>query len=134
MRLQLGRHRRGPPVSSHVRPRFAAECRQRRGDPMALNDLRTPDKWMAVVSAALLLVYFALALNALLSPSDDPQRGMADGFIILVAFLLLSMGGVLWFGVARKHPWVVRVVFALTVLPALSQIAQEMFLLVHRAR
>jgi hypothetical protein len=101
---------------------------------MGLNDLRTPDKWMAIVSAALLVVYFALALNALLSPSGDPQRGMADGFIILVALVLLSIGGVLWFGVTRKHPWVVRVVFVLTVFPALSQIAQEIFLVVHRWR
>jgi hypothetical protein len=80
---------------------------------------------MAIASAALLAVYFLLALNALFSPSDDPQRGMAVGFIILVALVLLSIGGVLWLGVARKRPWIVRTVFAITIFPALSQTAQE---------
>ena len=38
-----------------------------------------------------------------------------------------------WFGVARKHPWVIRTVFAITIFPVLSQTAQEIFLLLHRA-
>ena len=38
------------------------------------------------------------------------------------------------FGVARKHPWVIRTVFAITIFPVLSQTAQEIFLLVHRAQ
>jgi hypothetical protein len=101
---------------------------------MALNDLRTPDKWMAIVSALLLAGYFAFALYAMSSPSNDPQRGMAQGFIIFVAFVLLLLAGVLWFGVARNHPWAVRIVFAVSIFPALSQIAQEIFLVVHRGR
>ncbi len=101
---------------------------------MGFHDLRTPDKWMSTVSAVLLAGYFAFALYALSSPSNDPQRGMAQGFITLVALVLLSLGGALWFGVARKHPWVVRIVFAVTIFPALSQIAQEIFLLVHHGQ
>lgn len=92
---------------------------------MGVNDLRTPDKWMAIASALLLVGYFAFALYAMSSPSNDPQRGMAQGFIIFVALVLLLLAGVLWFGVARNHPWVVRIVFAVTIFPALSQIAQE---------
>jgi pimeloyl-ACP methyl ester carboxylesterase len=59
---------------------------------------------------------------------------MAQGFIILVGLVLLSLGGALWFGVARKHPWMVRTVFALSIFPVLSQTAQEIFLLVHRGQ
>lgn len=70
----------------------------------------------------------------LASPSDVPQQGMAQGFIILVALVLMSLGGALWFGVARRRPWLVRVVSVLVILPALSQIAQEIFLLVHRGQ
>ncbi len=87
---------------------------------------------MSLVSGVLLAGYFAVALHALFSPSSDPQRGMAEGFIILVAVILLLIGGALWFGVARRHPWVVRIVFVITVFPALSQVAQEIYLLTHR--
>jgi hypothetical protein len=99
-----------------------------------LNQLRAADKWMSIASAVLLVVYFALALYAGASPSNDPQRGMAQGFIILVSLLLLSIGGVLWFAVVRNHPWLLRTVFAFTVFPALSFIAQQIFLLAHRAQ
>ena len=103
-------------------------------DRMGFHDLRTPDKWMSIVSAVLLAGYFLFAMDALFSPSNDPQRGMAQGFIILVGLVLLSLAGALWFGVARKHPWMIRIVFALSVFPALSQTAQEIFLLVHRGQ
>lgn len=86
-----------------------------------------------MVSAVLLTGYFAFALSALFSPSNDPQQGMAQGFITLVALILLLFGGALWFGVARQHPWVVRMVFAITIFPALSQIAQEIYLLMRHA-
>jgi multisubunit Na+/H+ antiporter MnhB subunit len=101
---------------------------------MSFDDLRTPDKWMAIASALLLAGYFAFALYAMFSSSNDPQRGMAQGFIIFVAFVLLLLAGVLWFGIARNHPWVVRVVFAVAVFPAISQLAQEIFLFAHRGR
>jgi hypothetical protein len=104
------------------------------GGWMGFHDLRTPDRWMSIVSAVLLAGYFLFAMYALLSPSNDPQQGMAQGFIIFVGLVLLSLGGALWFGVARKHPWMVRTVFALSIFPALSQTAQEIFLLVHRGQ
>ena len=89
---------------------------------------------MSIASAVLLAAYFVFALYAGASPSNDPQRGIAQGFIIMVALLLFSVGGVLWFAVARNHPWLLRTVFALTVFPALSFVAQQIFLLVHRAQ
>ena len=98
---------------------------------MNLSELRTPDRWMAIASALLLAGYFAFALYAMASPSNDPQRGMAQGFIILVALVFLLLAGLLWFGVARNHPWVVRITFAVSVFPALSLIAQEIFLVVR---
>ena len=101
---------------------------------MGVNDLRAPDKWMAIASALLLVGYFAFALYAMSSPSNDPQRGMAQGFIIFVELVLLLLAGLLWFGVARKHPWIVRIVFVVAVFPAVSQLAQEIFLFVHRGR
>ena len=89
---------------------------------------------MGIASAVLLAAYFVFALYAGASPSSDPQQGMAQGFIILVAFLLLSVGGLLWFAVARNHPWLLRTVFVFTAFPALSFVAQQIFLLVHHAQ
>jgi hypothetical protein len=100
---------------------------------MGVQDLRKPDKWMCIASDVLLAGYFLFASYSLFSPSAyDPQQGMARGFIILVGLVLLSLGGALWFGVARNHPWVVRIVFGVSIFPALSQTAQEIFLFVHR--
>jgi hypothetical protein len=73
-------------------------------------------------------------VNARAGAPVNPQQAMAQGFIILVGLVLLSLGGALWFGVARKHPWMVRTVFALSIFPVLIQTAQEIFLLVHRGQ
>ena len=101
---------------------------------MAFNDLRSVDKGLSIGSAILLPVYVAFAVFALASPSDDPQQGMAHGFIILVALVLMSFGGALWFGVGRRRPWLVHVVSVLLMLQAVNLIAHEIFLLVHRGR
>lgn len=98
-----------------------------------LNQLRVADKWMSIATTLLLAAYFAVALYAGGSPSSDPQRGMAQGFIIFVAVLLVAVGGALWFAVVRNHPWLLRTIFALTVFPALSLMAQYIYLLAHRA-
>jgi len=89
---------------------------------------------MGAIAAVLLAAYFGLALFAGFSPSNDPQRGMAQGFIIFVALVLLMLAALLYLGIVRRRPWLIRSVFALTVVPALSLIAQETYLLVHRAR
>jgi len=100
----------------------------------ALNQLRTTDRWMSIASAVLLAIYFLVALYAGISPSNDPQRGMAQGFIIFAAVVLLAIGGLLWFAVARNHAWLLRTVFGFTVFPAISYTAQQVFLLIHRAQ
>ncbi len=87
---------------------------------------------MAVVSAILLAGYFAFVLYGLLSPSTDPQRAMAQGFLSFVAFILILLGVILWFGVAHDHPLLVRFVFGICILPALSPIARLIYLIVHR--
>jgi len=89
---------------------------------------------MSIATVILLVGYFALAVHALMSPSDDPQRGMANGFIIFVALILLTFGAALWFGVVRNHPWLIRSVFVVTVLPSISQIAQMIYLFLHHAQ
>jgi hypothetical protein len=96
--------------------------------------MRAADKWMSIASAVFLVGYLGSALYAGVSPSNDPQRGMAQGFILFVMLVLLLAGGALWFAVTRNHPWLLRTVFALSAFPALSLIAQQIYLLVHRAQ
>ena len=100
----------------------------------SLDNLRRPDRWMSIATVILLVGYLAVAVYALLSPSDDPQRGMANGFIIFVALIFLTFGAALWFGVGRNHPGVIRSVFVVTVLPAISQAAQTIYPFLHHAR
>jgi hypothetical protein len=83
---------------------------------------------MSIATALLLAVYFLVALSAGASPSNDPQQGMAQGFIIFVALVLMMVGGVLWFAVARNHLWLLRFIFVMTAFPALSLMAQYIFL------
>jgi hypothetical protein len=99
-----------------------------------LEQLRAADKWMSIATALLLAAYFGVALYAAASPSNDPQRGMAQGFIIFVALLLMAAGGALWFAVVRNHLFLLRMIFAFTVFPALSLIAQHIFSLMHHAQ
>ena len=47
---------------------------------MGFKDLRTPDRWMASVTAVLLAGYFVFMVYTLAAPSVyDPQQGMATG-------------------------------------------------------
>jgi hypothetical protein len=99
---------------------------------MALRDLRPWDRRIAIASALLLVAYFAAAVFAGASPSNDPQQGMAQGFIVFVGVALLAFAGLLWFAVARNHPWVVRVVFVLAAYPAVAKTAELIYLGLHR--
>jgi hypothetical protein len=87
--------------------------------------------WMSILAAVLLGGYLAFAIYALLSPSDDPQRGMANGFITFVAVILISLLALLWYGVRRNRVWIVRIVFGIAVLPGLSPVARLIYVLVH---
>jgi hypothetical protein len=99
-------------------------------------DRKTPGKWdwMAIVAALLLAGYMAFALYALFSPSDDPQRGMANGFSCLTIVIFVSLEALLWFGVSRGRRWIVRTAFAIAALPALALVARLVYLLVHLVR
>ena len=56
---------------------------------------------------------------------------MANGFIMFVEVILLSLGGLLWLAIARTWARLVRTISVLAIYPALAQIAQEIYLLVH---
>ena len=51
-------------------------------------------RWLPAVTALLLAAYFCVVVWAWASPSTDPQRGMAEGFLGLVTTLLLVLAGV----------------------------------------
>jgi len=99
---------------------------------MAFANLRAIDRWLSAISAILLAGYFAFCLYALAQPSDDPQKGMAVGFLVFVEVILLCLGWALWLGVSRTRAWLVRTVSFFAIFPAISQIAQEIFLFFHR--
>jgi hypothetical protein len=89
---------------------------------------------MAIVAALLLAGYMAFALYALFSPSDDPQRGMANGFSCLAIVIFVSLEALLWLGVSRGRRGIVRTVFAIAALPALALVARLVYLLVRLVR
>lgn len=83
---------------------------------------------MAVTAAVLLLGEAAFALYSLLSPSSDPERGMANGFSCLAIVVFGGLGTLLVFGVRRGRRGIVRAVFAIAALPALAPIARFVYL------
>lgn len=99
----------------------------------AIDDSRGGWNWVSITAAVLLAGYLSFALYGLFSPSNDPQRGMANGFILFVVAILGSLGGLLWVGVRRGKRWLVRIVFAITVLPALSPVARLIYLMTRTA-
>ena len=93
-----------------------------------------PPPVVVVITAVLLTGYLGLAGWAWASPTTDPQRGMAEGCLMLFTLFLLAMAGLLWFGAARHHPKLVWTVFAICLLPSLSLVAQGVYLLVRWIR
>lgn len=86
-----------------------------------------PNPWIVPVTAALLALY-AIALCVVLAmPSNDPQRGMAQGLIGIVLLLLLLGAAVLGLGVYFRNAAVIWVVFSLTAYPAAMACAQYAF-------
>jgi hypothetical protein len=86
---------------------------------------------LAGLSATLLAGYFAVATWAWLSPSTDPQRGMAQGFLALFTLGLLGLAGLLWLGVRAQRAGLVWLVFGVCALPSLSFVARGIYLLVR---
>ena len=91
-------------------------------------------RWLPAVTALLLAAYFCVVVWAWASPSTDPQRGMAEGFLGLVTTLLLVLAGVLWVAVRTRRRWLVWVVFWMCAWPALTPFARGIYLLVRWAR
>jgi hypothetical protein len=83
---------------------------------------------LVVVTSLLLAGYFALVLFGLFSPSSDPQRGMANGFLMFVAFGLAGMAGLVWFGARSGRRHLVIGVLVICLLPTLSLVARVIYL------
>ena len=88
--------------------------------------------WKSIIAAILLACYLGFAIWALFSPSDDPQRGMAIGFIILVVLILITLGLLLWRAILRGRRWLVWTVFVIAVVPALLQTAEMIYVTFFR--
>ena len=95
---------------------------------------RKPSAALVVVTALLLAGYFSVIGWAWLSPSTDPQRGMAEGILMLATLFFLGLAGLLWYGAARHRAGCVWVVFAICALPSLSLLARAIYLLVRWLR
>jgi high-affinity Fe2+/Pb2+ permease len=91
----------------------------------------SPPRALVAVTAVILAGYLGVVVWAWASPSTDPQRGMAEGFLMLVTLFLLLLAGLLWLGAARGHRKLVWTVFGICVFPSLSLVARGIYLLVR---
>ncbi len=91
-----------------------------------------PPAAIVAITAVLLVGYLGICAWGWASPTgDDPQRGMAVGFLMMVTLFLLLLAALLWFGAARGHSGLVWTVFGICVLPSLSFVARGIYLLVR---
>lgn len=93
-----------------------------------------PWDWKAFCAAIMLACYVGFAIWALFSPSDDPQRGMAIGFIIPVVLILITLGLLLWRAVVRGRRWLVWTIFVIVVIPGLLQMSEIIYVTFFRTR
>ena len=90
-----------------------------------------PPAVIVAIAGILLAVYLTIVIRALASPSSDPQRGMAIGFLVPVTLFLLTLAALLWYGATHARPGVVWTVFVITALPSLSFVGRAIYLLVR---
>jgi len=90
-----------------------------------------PPKPLVKLTGLLLAGYLAVAGWAWSSTTNDPQAGMAVGFLMLVTLFLLGLAGLLWLSVVRQRAWLAWVVFAFCAWPSLSLVARGIYLLLH---
>ncbi len=88
-------------------------------------------RFVASVAGVLLAGYFAVVGWAWSSTTNDPQAGMAIGFLMLVTLFLLGLAGLLWYAVTRERAWLVWLVFAICAFPSLSLVGRGIYLLVR---
>ena len=86
---------------------------------------------VTVLSTILLTGYFGIVIWAWRSPSNDPQRGMAEGFLMMVTVFLLCLAGLLWYGVHTQRSAPIWIVFAICALPSLTLVGRGIYLLVR---
>ncbi len=85
-------------------------------------------------TTCLLTAYALGVLYGLLSPSSDPQRGMAQGFLMFIMLVLLALAGLSWLGTHPYRPWLAWPVFMICVFPAVSLSAQGVCWVVRTLR
>ena len=90
-----------------------------------------PATALVFITVLLLMGYLGIVVWAWSSPTNDPQAGMAVGFLMLVTLVLLGLAGLLWYSVAKKRRGVAWVVFAICASPALSFLARGIYLVVR---
>ena len=86
---------------------------------------------LVALTALLLVGYLGIVTWAWMSPSTDPQRGMAIGFLMMVTLFLLGLAGLLWYGAAHQRWGLVWLVFGFCALPSLSLVGRGIYLLVR---
>jgi hypothetical protein len=92
---------------------------------------RRPSPILVSITALLLVGYFGILGWAWLEPTNDPQHGMAEGFLAMVTFFFLCLAGALWYGASRERAGCVWAVFAVCALPSLSLVGRGIYLLVQ---
>lgn len=85
-------------------------------------------------TACLLGLYALGVLYGLMSPSSDPQRGMAQGFLTFVLLVIVAMAGLSWMGTHPYRPWLAWPVFLMCVFPAVSLTAQGVYWVIRTLR
>jgi hypothetical protein len=92
---------------------------------------RGPGRALESITALLLASYSGIVVWAWSSPTNDPQAGMAVGFLMLATLFLLGLAGLLWYAVAKDRRGVAWVVFAICASPSLSLLARGIYLVVR---
>lgn len=89
--------------------------------------------WIAAGLLALYLLGIVVALVSSIG-NNDPQRGVAQGCLLVVAFGLLGVAGVLALAVRFELRPLVYFVFALTMFPFISLVGGSAYYLVQKLR
>ena len=90
---------------------------------------------LVLLTSLLLAVYFGFIIWAWLQPSgDDPQRGMAVGFLMMATVFFLGLASLLWYGASHNRRGLVWTVFIICALPSLSLVGRVIYLLVRWLR
>ena len=95
---------------------------------LTMADVARRWNWVSIAAAILLGLYLGMAIWALAAPSEyDPQQGMAIGFIIPIALVLVSLLLLLWRAVMRGRRWLVWTIFVLAAYPAVMLTAEFVY-------